>query len=346
MYYRILLISIVSLTLSCGEEIFQEPSQARDMSVATRWVLVRAPGAEALLEAPARVVATSPAAAEVTVLHTARIERFHVGPGDQVKAGQPVADVVIAEVSAAAARLSSTRVQLKAVSDRLEALKGLRREGLARTEQLFELTRQVGELTSTLNLAQAVLHIYGLSDADARRVTRRGHLTLSSPCDGVVTQMHGRLGGVISPAGSPLVLIEGPRPSRIEASLVGSLPEGMQATFIGRDGRQVALQSKPLTRWMDGHTGRLLVWLSPVKPVVLPDGLAGRVRLTPRAGAVEVPSRALLQEASGPSVLVLDGESPRPVPVRVLLNSGTTALVQGDLKPGQRVAQDAKAVKR
>jgi cobalt-zinc-cadmium efflux system membrane fusion protein len=316
----------------------------RAMSAVTRWVRAEAPSALALLEAPARVVATTPASAVVTVLHDARVERFVVAPGDAVQEGQPLVWVAIPAVADAAARVGGLKARMEAMQARLQVLTRLKAEGLARAEAVFDLESQLGGLTVEVRTAQAVLRMYGLGDGEAGRADRRGAVALLSPASGVVTEVHGALGAVVSPGGPPLVLVEGPRAARVEASLFGPLPEGAEVDFVGQDGRVLALEPAPLGRWVDGHSGRVTVWLRPAQDVLLPDGLAGRVRVAPARGTVEVPSGAVLGAGDEAHVYVLEGEAPARISVTRGLDSGTTALVRGEVAPGDLVAADARAL--
>ena len=344
------LIIPLLLAAACQEPPISEPeatepeATSRSMSAATRWVKAEPPSALTLLEAPARVVATSPASAVVTVLHDARIERFLVATGDAVTEGQPLVEVAIPAVADAAARIAGLEAQMRAVQARLQVLNKLRAEGLARAEAIFDLDNQLGALTVEVRTAQAVLQMYGLGDGDAGRLARRGAVSLRSPAAGVVTEVNGRLGAVVAPGGAPLVLVEGPRPARIEASLVGALPTGAAVDFVGQDGRVLALEPTPIGRWVDGHSGRVTVWLAPTEARPLPDGLAGRVRVAPAAGTVEVPSAAVDGAGEAAHVFVLRGGVPARVAVERGLDSGTTALVRGALEAGEQVAADARAL--
>lgn len=339
-------ILLLPLLAACTGEVAEAPTAPRTMSAAVRWVPARAPRAGALLEAPAKVVTEAPAAADVTVLHRGRVVRFRVAVGDTVRAGDPVADVQIPDLTEGAARLDALSTQIRAGQARLEALEALEREGLARAEQLFSLRSRLGALAAERGVAQAMLRTYGLSDRDAARIRRDGHVTLKSPVEGVVTARGARLGAVVSPGDPPLLVVEGPRVARIEASTTGPLPKNGEVDFIGQDGRVVPLRSTPLSSWADGHSGRTTVWLAPVEAAAMPDGLSGRVRVTPPEGAVEVPSAAIVRDDDGAALFVLKGEASERVAVDVLLDSGTSAIVRGAVAPGAKVAQDGARVAR
>lgn len=315
-----------------------EPSDEAT-SAPARFVVARRPAAASLLEAPARTVATVPASADLTVLHRGRVHRVHAAPGDRVQVGDPVVDVVLPEVQEAAARWGALESQLQVTRSRVDELARLQADGLARGGALYEVRAQLGQLQAERDAAQAIISCYGITLSGARRLHRAGHLTLNSPVAGVVVERRARPGAVVEPNGPPLAVVAGLQPVRIEASFVHGLPEGTDLVFVEPGGRAVALESEPVAQFQDGHTGRLQVWLEPRTETRLPDGLPGRVRLELPDGAVELPSAGLTRTSSSSArVRTLRGEQVETVTVRVLLDSGTSAVVLGDVEVGDRVA--------
>ena len=284
----------------------------------------------------------------MTVHHRGRVLRFLVAPGDRVGAGDPVAELVLPEVAEAAARLDALARRRALVRSRLRQLESLEKEGLTRAEALFDLRSQAAALREEQRVAEAVLGGYRIGEPDRGRSSgseptiRDGRFLLRAPEAGVVVARPGRTGEVLEPGADPLLVLAAPRPVRIEASLVGPLPAGATARFVTQDGRKVPLGPQPMASYRDGTTGRVTVWWAPDPPVELPDRLPGHVRLALPSGAVEVPSGALRDRA----VAVLRDGEVAWVEVEVLLDSGTSAVVRGDLDPGEEVAQDAGELPR
>ena len=343
--YPCLMLALVAA--GCPAPVVEEsppPEFAREMSAASRFVPARPPGAKALLEAPARVVGATPGQTALTVLHPAKIIRFHVAPGDRVEAGAPVADLVIPAVTEAAVQAGGLAARLRATRSRIKALSTLKAEGLARADQLYELRARAARLDAELRAARAVLQTYDVDDAGLAKIRETGQVVLRSPEAGVVITRHRQTGAAIELATEPVAVVAGPRPARIEASVVSTLPTGFRLVFTGQDGRALTLNSEPIASYRDGRSGRVTVWLEPETPVALSDEMPGRLWLSPPANAVEVPSRAIDASADGHEVAVLEAERTRRVAVEVLFDSGTSAVVLGAIRPGDLVASDVSEV--
>jgi len=171
---------------------------------------------------------------------------------------------------------------------------------------------------------------------------RRGTTSLSAPIDGVVATVGVRLGEVRDPTGEPLIQLSGVAPARIEARLPRGLPEGGEISFAPIDGEPFALRDAPDAVVIDPADGTRRIWFSPREPHPLPDGLRGtlRVRMT-RPGVVQVPARAVAQDDQGAFVIRRIEGGSEPVRVAVLATGGGSAIVEGDLEPGQPIAADA-----
>ncbi|NJK89395.1 MAG: hypothetical protein HC923_08300 [Myxococcales bacterium] len=113
------------------------------------------------------------------------------------------------------------------------------------------------------------------------------------------------------------------------------------ATFVSSRGDRIALRTPSIAEWTDPRSGQLERWFLPAEDVKLPDGLVGRVVLGATANVVEVPSSSLVRGSDETMVFVLEEGVPKAVPIEVLRDSGTSALVQGELTVGDDVAEDA-----
>ena len=253
---------------------------------------------------------------------------------------------MVPELTEAAVRAGTLGARRAAVLERLEALGALEEEGLARAGELFELRERAASLEMGRRSATALLRGYGIDAAARRRIVQTGRLVLRSPEDGLVVERQGVPGAVYEPGGPPLLTVASLRPVRIEASLVGPVPKGVSVVFVAQDGRQMPVAAAPMSSFPD-PSGRVRVWLRPEPPRELPDGLPGRLRVSFPEGAVEVPSAALRRRGGPTEVAVLEdgATAPRWVPVELLLDSGTSAVVRGELTAGTRVAQDAGALR-
>jgi hypothetical protein len=168
----------------------------------------------------------------------------------------------------------------------------------------------------------------------------------------VVTDVTAVVGQVREASEGPLIRVVGGGSRRVEARLTASLPDGAALAFLppgagpgdARAGRLVGLAPAP----EGGAAQRAFVEL---EGAPLPARTRGRLRATRAvgAGAVRIPAAALGSRDGHPVVLARAGEAPpRPVPVAVLANDGTAAVVEAvapaTLAAGERVALDPAAL--
>ncbi len=278
--------------------------------------------------------------------------------GMRVKAGQILfaveSDTFRAKVAVAEATLASASAQ---VSD-LEARLLDRQADEARYRRLVEVDRTVplkkleevrlGVETFRLQIKAAKAQVQGAQAAlDAARIDLRD-TEVKAPFDGVVTKRMKGLGDHL--AGAPLVeVLELTTTDRLEAEL--RLPESYLAQVVPGT-TVVALSSPqlqdeltlPVTRvvpLVDAANGTFSVRVAiPAEKAggLVPGAfLTGRLRLD--AGtAVIVPLRAVIRDAAGAAVMVL--ENGKPVRRAVELGSELTegVVVKSGLKPGEQVA--------
>ena len=323
-----------------GESGETNADHRRVETTESRWVRATAPTSRSILEAPAKVVAQEVASGEVTVLFPARVQAILVAPGDAVKVGQRVVEVVMPEFNRAAATIVGIDAQLGLVSSRLEALTRLRVEKLVRAEELFELRSTHGRLVAARAEAHAVMKSCGANPSQAASFLRAGRLTLTAPVDGTVTAVNVRLGQYAA-EGAPLVEILGARRGRVEATLTAALPADARLELVLADGRTFALESDPVGNVVDPVSGQMRVWFTMTKPEPLAAGLRGRLRVRPRQGTlVQIPSAALVPHDDVVEVYVVEQGQPVLRRVTVASDSGTSALVSGPIQVGALVVVD------
>jgi cobalt-zinc-cadmium efflux system membrane fusion protein len=320
-----------------------EVSAGSARSAEARWVAVRAPTDLALLEAPARAVAPAWASAEITVLGEARIEGVRVLPGDRVKRGQVVAEVVAPHLAMAAATVGALGRQLELLAARIEELEKLRAEGLARAEELFALREKRAEGEARRAEARAQLAGAAVGAEAEARLASTGRLSLVSPADGVITEVRVRVGDIVAPGGPPLISVRGTGPARVVATVSRRLPAGASPTFVASGGERIALAPTPLAEVVDPGTGAIQLFFEPASPTQLADGTLGRLSVDPGPGVLQVPASALVKRGST-TVVLRAGDAPgapsAEVEVEVLATSGASALVRGTLEVGAKVALD------
>lgn len=312
-------------------------------SAAARWVAAAPAGELDLFEVPAVVRTAADAEAVVAAPTRARVVQVWVRSGDRVLAGDPIADLVPADLVQAAAVLRSAGERLATHRRWLGQLHGHRAEGLVRGADVFAIEAEVAELQAQVAQARAQLRAAGVSEAEVARLRDGEPLTLRAPHAAVVRAVAAVPGSVVE-AGAVLAQLASDRPARIEVRGLQPLPTELTLTFAAATGQVVALQAAPTASALDGDGGAVLQWYEPAVPVALPAGLAGRVRARAPAGhAVQVPARAVVRRAAGAVVWAETPGGPVERPVVVLGVAGPLAVVRG-LPAGTRVAAQGDLV--
>lgn len=332
--------------VACASEAPPEPSveapEAEERRAAARLVTVRRPSDATLVEAPAVVRASPEAAGEVSTNFRARVERVHVRVGEVVAEDDPIVDVIAPEVVDAAATLTAVRRRLGVHRARAEELERLRAEGFVDSAQVFEQRTVVAELEATRDRAAATLRAAGVDPRRAATLARRGTLSLRAPVGGVVVSLDARPGEIREAGAAPFATIRGAGAVRVEARTSAPWPGGASARFEAAREEPLALGSSPLVSTLDPETGNYLHWFTPRDPRPLPDGLRGVVKLEAGEGVWEVPVGAVRRDEEGAHVMRVDSEGREErVRVEARAASGASALVEGSLEEGDRVAVEA-----
>lgn len=322
------------------------PTPHAQASARTAWVHPRLAQGVALTEAPARVLPSPGGAAAVSAPFRASVSRIAVRPGQSVKRGEVLVEVLMPEVVQAAGRYEAAVLRREAYVRRLEQLQKLKEQGLARLVEVSEVETQVAEAQADAQGALAVLRVAGLDAAAAVGVAARGTVPLRSPVEGVVTEVRAVLGETRESGAEPLVRVEGGGEARIEARLAHAMPEAAGFEFLAPGAEPVPVRRVGHAPSVDARDGTTAVWFEPEPMRALPAGLLGtvRVRADTLPGVAVVPARALVLEAGTASVLVRSGEGFRRQEVKVVSTSGADALVRGGPSLDDAVAADAAAL--
>lgn len=313
-----------------------------------RWATVGAPSDRGLLEAPARTVGDAKDRAAISAAFAGRIEEVHVRPGDRVEIGAPLFEIAMPEVLRAAAAVSAADARLGSFRRRRDELESLRKKGLAKSSQVFEVEAQLSAVKAERQVGSAVLRAAGLASADRGRLLREGVVTLTSPVAGVITDVPVSTGEWREPAQDPVVSIVAEGTVRVEAHLARELPADVSVAFVAADGRRLELDATPLASVIEPDTGLTRTWLRPSDATARwAHGVRGRLVVGGTEDLRQIPAAALKMKDGAAMVLVQDAKAEhglRPVQVEVVSTSGTSALVGGDLAVGDRIAVDAADV--
>lgn len=314
-------------------------------SVATPWVKARNAEEVALLEAPATVLATPESNAGVAPPFRARVVRVRVKPGERVRRGDPVADVVMPEVVQAAGTFASAATRVAAYDRRAAQLEALKKDGMVKLTELLDVETKLAESRADQQGALAMLRVAGLGADDARALldSRAGEVPLRSPIDGIVTHVQAAIGENREAAGEPLVRVAGEGEPRIEARLARVLPRVAEYELALPTGQSFHVRLVGRAPQVDARDGTTLAWFAAEDGTRLVQGQSGkvRIRLEEEEGAVAVPARAVGLGPKGPFVVALRDGKPAVVTVEVIAATGAEALVRGGIRLGEEVAAEA-----
>jgi hypothetical protein len=249
------------------------------------------------------------------------------------------------------------------VGARLDTLRALAADGLARADQLHETARDAAAIRTRAATAEARLRAAGLSARDRTSLARTGSLVLRAPRAGRVLRVEIRDGDPV-PSDAPLIVLASAGAVRIEARFTGATPEDARP-ILRTDRGDVPLRAvgAPLA---DPETGLRVLFFEPegafdptsadstnadlARTPVLLEGERWPLELVGSFDdAFEVPSSALHALAGDPrrAEVVRRAESSdthERVPVQVLRVDGAGALVRGALRPDDRVAVEPSRV--
>lgn len=277
-----------------------------------------------------------------------RIQAMNVEEGDQVKAGQKMAqlndNVLLADKAAAVAAQGAAQAQEAYAEQELE-----------RAERMADVVADTerDQWSSEVSIRGAVVK---QREAEVGRIVEQlGQGTLVAPFEGTIVKRHLTLGSYANPGDAVFEIVDlDHREVRIE------LPQGLAQELqpgLGVTVHSNALAGGPITATLDAvlpssqsrtrtFTGlvRLPAGSDPGR-LLLP-GAFVEVRLIARraADALVIPPDALVESPDGTLIYAIDGDAPpmvRLVPVMILARSVEGIAVQpfepGSLEAGQRI---------
>lgn len=328
--------------LGCGrEDVAAAPTDSATVaSAVVRWVEVRPAAADvALFEAPAWIVQGPNGHADVSTTVRVRVVKVSIRPGDKVQAGDVVAEVEAPDLVQAAATRHSAAARIAAHQRHVTGLRGMQREGLVRTADVFQIEMQLADLHAIRAEADARLRAAGVTDAEVPTLLATGHWLLRAPIAGVVRDVTAVPGAVIEPP-NRLASLDAPQNGRAEVHLHHALPPGARLTLVLTDGTGLPLAPTPVATTVDTSDGSTIAWFDTQPATSLAAGTRGVVRVAGLPDDVlQVPARALLYRDGKARVIVQRGGEGQPVDVVVIASAGAIALVRG-LHPGDRIASE------
>lgn len=310
------------LLVACQHEA--EPvAEAVSYDQRVEWTEIRSPARVPITTLAAEVVPAPASELKLAPPTAGRLLRWHVKPGDQVVAGQALADLASPTLSALRARSSmlSSRIREARSAETLAEASAAGGVGSQLEVQVARAARVEAE--ADLAGVQAELQAHGASVGAGR--------TWVAPEAGTVGELECAVGPV--PEGVPCVSLQRDRRVQLEVRVPArhlvALHGPLTADFIALDGSSSRFEEISRAPRLDVSTRSMLVQFGS-DDEVLP-GSAGRAVISAaRADDLQLIPRAALTRYDGvDSVFVGGMEAPRALAVQVVGGDAERVLVRG-----------------
>lgn len=272
-----------------------------------------------------------------------RLTSLHVAEGDRVRAGQVLGEVETGPASDELQQAEATEREATAAVQAAEARR-------ARTDVLVErgvAARQDAEQEHSAEAAaQAAAQRARAAVELARRKVRRSELT--APFDGVVAAVFIRQGEAVDGTGQPVVELAATDPLELRAwaspSQAATLHTGLRASLSPEGSEPPSGEVSMVSPTLDAQSGNVLVRLRFPNPQgALRLGALGHawVLTGQEERALRVPTSALLpQEDGGVALSLVQEGKVHPLPVELLSEEGTRAVVRAALDGGESIISE------
>jgi membrane fusion protein, multidrug efflux system len=258
-----------------------------------------------------------------------KIDKMLVVPGQQVKAGELLAELDAREIQA-----------------RADQARAVRQQAEADLKRLTSLWEQKILSQSELDNAQAKFRIADASALEAD--TLLGYTKVTAPFAGVITRKHADVGDLASP-GKPLLELEDSRTLRLEAdvpeAVVGKLTLGDKLVV-----RIAALETElegvisEIAPAADPNSRTFLVKLDLPSPPGLRAGQFGRVAMpVGRTTTLRVPVSAVVQRGQMEMVFVAKGDRAEMRLVKTGRRIGDEIELVSGVEAGEKVVAEGAA---
>jgi cobalt-zinc-cadmium efflux system membrane fusion protein len=274
-------------------------------------------------------------------LVSGRLTKVAVSMGDHVRQGQLLGVVASTNVSAARSQLNQLRARLSAAEAALQRQRQLSAEGIGARRSFIEAQALVEELKAETDGLRSQLSVFGSGSG--------GELSLISPIDGVITNIHATVGEIASPEQTVFAVT-----NESQIWVRGNVPELEIDRVIPNSEVRVRFHAFPEATFkgvisyiepsLDSQTRSLPIWISLEKPEPrLRSGLFGNIELLgskPDEYVLAVPTEAIANLDGQPIVFVYEKNANvfRPQPVSLGRRAGSFIEVRSGLREGTPIA--------
>lgn len=287
------------------------------------------------------------------------VRKWQVDIGDKVTEGQLLAEIETpeldqeldqarAQLAQAAAVLEQSKANRQLSIANLQRYKALGPSGVVSQAEVDQRQAQAQVDEATVSVSQATI---AAQEANIRRLTQlRSFARVTAPFAGTITQRWVEIGALVTAGnGQPLYKVAAMDPARIFIQVPQDVAPGIRVDVPAT----VSVREYP-GRKFDGKVSRAAGELDPVTRTMntevraanadgaLIAGMYAEVALTLPAPhrVFELPAAALMNDAKGQRVAVIDAESKvHLVPVVLERDTGATVEIASGLTGSERVAK-------
>jgi cobalt-zinc-cadmium efflux system membrane fusion protein len=260
-----------------------------------------------------------------------RVASVHVDEGDHVEQGQVLA--VVSSRDFAQERARATRLEAEAGIARQQAERDrtLAAEGIVPASRAASSAATSRALEAELNALRAVTGRLEAAHGDATG------FVLKTPRAGVVVARHVAAGAALEALATAFVIASGTT-WRLEVKVPVKVASSIGAGAVLRVG-DVEVEVTGLGLALDTHTQTVMVRgrLPSDSGYVPGQQVSATLALPAPAGAISVPRSAIVRTGESARVFVAEGTRFRAIPIEVLGESGSLAVVAGAVAPGAQV---------
>ncbi len=263
--------------------------------------------------------------------YAGRVASVHVDEGDRVEQGQVLAVVSSRDYAQERARATRLEAEVGVARQQAERDRTLAAEGIVPASRAASSAATSRALEAELNALRAVTDRLEAARGDA------AGFVLQAPRAGVVVARHVVAGAALEALATAFVIASGTA-WRLEVKVPVGVASSIGAGAVLRVGEvEVEVTGRGLA--LDAHTQTVMVrgLLPPDSGYVPGQQVSATLALPAPTGAISVPRAAIVRTGESARVFVAEGTRFRAIPIEVLGESGSFAVVTGAVAPGAQV---------
>jgi cobalt-zinc-cadmium efflux system membrane fusion protein len=335
-WLRNVVLATVSLFVGCasaraGNELALTPEQISSLAIDVGDVRVATKRIVTTL--PATIVPPVNTRIAITAPFSGTVLTAQVLPGQSIRTGDVLVTLASRDLFETVIRLKQAEADLQAAEVLARRQRELFQKNLVSLNKVGEAEAQVDKINATVNESRRLLTMGNI------KINADGSYALTAPKDGRIVEVKATPGAALQAMDAALVIDTSRElwlQAQLPARLVGTVAVGDGVELQnGGSGKviSVGISLDPLTR------STTLVAEIPASPLYL-TGQATSIAIvkSPARDEFEISAEAIAWIGGTAHVFVQTAGGFTPVPVTVRGRTAAIATIEGDLRPGQKLA--------